>query len=438
VKRALALAEALGIPAIISAFPELSKRQLPTSGRLLIDPLFEEVFGRFVGRELAFRPGALAEGSTLTLFDPAPELAEEVCAAWRRGHYLPKPPAHLPPPEVAPVPVRARPVLVLTRGKAPHCPEGVYAQFRDTIPLNEESRAWLEGLFPRLSPKDLEELLRYQSWRAGHKGRIYTGFAPLEKLELTENPREVLKLLAQSLKAGEEEFLRELAEGSWRLELSGRKPRQVVGLLVIEGEGTTYGRPVRITASAAPGSGGVVSVEREAELAGPLFSKAVLTLAGYLRERYAEVGPFSASVSLVFEQTGEDIDGDSAGLAELLATLSALSGLPLRQDLAVTGAVDQTGEVLAVGGLTEKAEGLVAAARVLKSGPVGLVYPAANEQNLVPYGELERAIASGELRLYPVREVDEAVALLFATEPEEVHRRVAETLRRFKRLEDRS
>ncbi|HFB39008.1 MAG TPA: ATP-dependent protease, partial [Oceanithermus sp.] len=225
-------------------------------------------------------------------------------------------------------------------------------------------------------------------------------------------------------------------EGLWAIELAGSRVGEATGLLVIEEPGGSYGRPARITASAAPGREGVVSIEREVQLAGPLFGKAVLALAGYLRGRYAEVGPLSASIQIVFEQTSETIDGDSAGLAELLAALSALAGLPLRQDRAITGAVDQTGRVLPVGGITEKAEGLVLAARALGVPRVGLLLPEANLPHLLPDGELGRAMREGFLEVYAIRTVDEAIELAFGRAASVVHRAVADRLAAFKKLED--
>jgi ATP-dependent Lon protease len=172
-------------------------------------------------------------------------------------------------------------------------------------------------------------------------------------------------------------------------------------------------------------------------LGGQVFHKAVLTLAGYLRGRYAELGALSATVSLVFEQSYGGIEGDSAGLAELLAVLSALSGLPLRQDLAVTGAIDQTGKVLAVGRVAEKVEGFFRVCRTLGlTGTQGVVLPRANLPHLVLRPEVVEAVEEGRFHLYAVEEADEAIELLFGRRAYWVHEKVREVLEHFQRLEN--
>jgi Predicted ATP-dependent protease len=149
------------------------------------------------------------------------------------------------------------------------------------------------------------------------------------------------------------------------------------------------------------------------------------------------VGALSATVSLVFEQSYGGLEGDSAGLAELLAVLSALAGLPLRQDLAVTGAVDQTGRVLAVGRVAEKVEGFYRVCRTLGlTGTQGVVLPRANLPHLTLKEEVVRAVEEGAFHLYAVEEVDEAVELLFGRKAHRVHERVREVLEHFQKLEN--
>ncbi|AEB11470.1 peptidase S16 lon domain protein [Marinithermus hydrothermalis DSM 14884] len=233
-----------------------------------------------------------------------------------------------------------------------------------------------------------------------------------------------------------------LKQGTWLIETEGTRVGQVNGLVVIEGFHGEYGRPVRITARAAPGRDGVVSIERETNLSGPVFNKAVLTLAGYLRGQYAEVGAISATISLVFEQQYDEIEGDSAGLAELLAVLSAIGQVPLRQDLAVTGAVDQYGRVLPVGSVARKIEGFFHACRVQGlSGRQGVVFPKANAQNLTLEREVLEAVREGRFHLYAVAHVDEAIELLSGLRPtgyRGFHEQVRAVLERFHALENGS
>ena len=431
----------------------------PPTVEVLHAPSEAALFGRFLprmtpgGAALTFEdyePGALVRvGSGVLLVSAdalarVPTLAERLFAAFQEGRYLPTPPRELPAPAFPEIPIRSR-LLVAGSEEAirdlplPQAPWIV--PLREALPLRPRTLAWLWGYLQaqghRLSRSELRQLAGALRWQAEHRAKLASGLSPWIRLLESGRPlKEALNLFETARKAGLVRFLEELGEGFWALSLAGERVGEASGLLVVEEEAGSYGRPVRVSATAAPGRDGVVSIEREVQLAGPVFGKAVLTLAGYLKGRYAEVGPLSASIQIVFEQTHETIDGDSAGLAELLAVLSALSGLPLRQNLAVTGAVDQTGRVLPVGGISEKALGLVEAARVLNALPVGLVLPEANLQNLVPEGALAKGLQRGELSVYLVRTVDEAIELAFGKSAERVHRAVAERLRAFRKLED--
>ena len=162
-----------------------------------------------------------------------------------------------------------------------------------------------------------------------------------------------------------------------------------------------------------PGSGKVVDIEREVELGGPIHSKGVLILSGFLAGRYALDTPMSLFASLVFEQSYGGVEGDSASSAELYALLSALADVPLRQDLAVTGSVNQHGEVQAIGGVNEKIEGFfdVCRARGL-TGTQGVLIPQANVQHLMLREDVIEACAAGRFAIYPIATVDEGIALL--------------------------
>lgn len=210
----------------------------------------------------------------------------------------------------------------------------------------------------------------------------------------------------------EEEFLRAVQEGVWSLRTTSQVVGEVNSLVVVEAA-PYWGRPARLTARAAPGRDHLVSVDREAGLGGQIFHKAVLTLVGYLRSRYIESGPLPATISLAFEQSYVSIDGDSAGLAELVAVLSAIGNFPLRQDLAVTGAVDQTGKVLAVGAINAKVEGFFRVCKVLGlSGTQGVILPKANISNLTLRAEVLEAIQAGQFHIYAVETVEQTLELL--------------------------
>jgi len=174
-----------------------------------------------------------------------------------------------------------------------------------------------------------------------------------------------------------------------------------------------FGHPSRITASVRLGKGEVLDIQREVELGGPLHSKGVLILSGFLGARYAPNRPLSLSASLVFEQTYGEVEGDSASSAELYALLSALAETPLKQSLAVTGSVNQHGEIQAIGGVNEKIEGFfdVCNRRGL-SGEQGVLIPAANVKHLMLRRDVVEAVAQGKFHIYPVRTVDEGIELL--------------------------
>jgi lon-related putative ATP-dependent protease len=204
-----------------------------------------------------------------------------------------------------------------------------------------------------------------------------------------------------------------VARGIVTIDTDGEVTGQVNGLSVVTLAGTRFGRPSRITARARMGSGRIIDIEREVKLGGPLHSKGVLILSGFLAGRFGAEAPVSLSASLVFEQSYGGVDGDSASSAELYALLSAISGVPLRQSLAVTGSVDQFGRVQAIGGVNEKIEGFFdVCARAGLTGRQGVLIPAANVQHLNLREDVVAAAAAGRFAIWPVAHVDEGIALL--------------------------
>jgi lon-related putative ATP-dependent protease len=197
------------------------------------------------------------------------------------------------------------------------------------------------------------------------------------------------------------------------IDTTGTSVGQVNGLSVMALAGHAFGRPTRITARARPGTGRIVDIEREVELGGPLHSKGVLILSGFLAGRYAPEVPMSLYASLVFEQSYGGVDGDSASSAELYALLSAIADLPLRQDLAVTGSVNQHGEVQAIGGVNEKIEGFfdVCNERGL-TGTQGVLIPYSTAQHMMLRPDVVAACAAGRFAIYPVRTIDQGMYLL--------------------------
>jgi lon-related putative ATP-dependent protease len=193
----------------------------------------------------------------------------------------------------------------------------------------------------------------------------------------------------------------------------GEQVGQVNGLSVISLGNFVFGQPSRITARVRLGKGKVVDIEREVELGGPIHSKGVLILSGFLGARYAPEHPLSLSASLVFEQSYGEVDGDSASMAELCALLSALAGVPIRQSLAITGSINQHGQVQPIGGVNEKIEGFfdICHARGL-TGSQGVLIPTSNVQHLMLRQDVVDAAEAGEFHIYPVATVDQALELL--------------------------
>lgn len=205
-----------------------------------------------------------------------------------------------------------------------------------------------------------------------------------------------------------------LRDGTIRIETEGSIVGQVNAISVLSDGPVTFGRPCRVTAVVYPGTEGPVNIAREVEMSGPIHSKGVMVLTGFLASRFARTRPMSFSASLVFEQTYEGIDGDSASSSELYGLLSALSRLPLRQDLAVTGSVDQRGSIQPVGGLNEKIESFydVCLAKGGLSGTQGVLIPSTNIDSLMLRKDVVQAIAAGSFHVYAVQTVEEGIELL--------------------------
>lgn len=210
-----------------------------------------------------------------------------------------------------------------------------------------------------------------------------------------------------------QEIQEEIQRGTILIDTEGERVGQVNGLSVVWLGDYTFGRPSRITALVRMGKGEVIDIEREVDLGGPIHSKGVLILASFLGARYATARPLSLSASLVFEQSYSGVEGDSASLAELCALLSALAQKPIKQSLAVTGSVNQRGQVQAVGGINEKIEGFfdLCKARGL-TGEQGVIIPASNVQHLMLRRDVVEAAEAGRFHVYAVETVDQAVELL--------------------------
>jgi lon-related putative ATP-dependent protease len=250
----------------------------------------------------------------------------------------------------------------------------------------------------------LADVLREADYWAGHAGRDHVG---------AEDVQHAIDSNIHRLDRVREQIQEEIRRGTIVIDTEGATVGQINGLSVMQLGGFAFGRPSRITARVRLGRGEVIDIEREVELGGPLHSKGVLILSGYLSSHYASDRPLSLGASLVFEQSYGGVEGDSASSAELYALLSAISGVPIKQCFAVTGSVNQRGEVQAIGGVNEKIEGFfdLCAARGL-SGEQGVLIPATNVKHLMLHSRVVDAVKDGKFHIYPVGTIDRGIEIL--------------------------
>jgi len=204
-----------------------------------------------------------------------------------------------------------------------------------------------------------------------------------------------------------------IEEGTLLVDVSGTRVGQVNGLSVLEIGGYSFGKPVRITATAALGKTGLINIERESNLSGRFHDKGVHIIAGYLRSKFAQDKPLSLAASICFEQSYSGVDGDSASSTEIYALVSALSGLPLRQDIAVTGSINQQGDIQAIGGVNEKIEGFFDVCRIKGlSGTQGVMMPESNVEDLMLREDILDAVTTGKFHIWPVAKIEQGIEIL--------------------------
>ncbi|PYU58404.1 MAG: ATP-dependent protease [Acidobacteria bacterium] len=204
-----------------------------------------------------------------------------------------------------------------------------------------------------------------------------------------------------------------IQEGTLLVDVQGMRVGQVNGLSVLEIGGYSFGKPVRITATAALGKTGLINIEREANLSGRFHDKGMHIIAGFLRSQFAQDKPLSLAASICFEQSYSGVDGDSASSTEIYALASALSGLPLRQDIAVTGSINQQGDIQAIGGVNEKIEGFFDVCSIKGlTGTQGVMMPESNVEDLMLREDVLEAVAAGTFHIWPVAKVEQGIEIL--------------------------
>jgi len=313
----------------------------------------------------------------------------------------------------------------------------VKAEFDTTMDRTEENMQQYATFISALCQKEnlkhfdksgVAKLIEHSSRLAEDQQKLSTEFAEIADIAREANfyaLQEKSNFVAEAhvRKAIEEKIYRSkliqekiqemIKRGILLIDTDTERVGQVNGLSVISLGDFDFGSPSRVTASISLGREGIIDIEREAKTGGPIHTKGVLILSGYLCERYAQDKPLSLSARIVFEQNYGGVEGDSASSTELYAILSALSGLPLKQSIAVTGSVNQKGEVQAIGGVNEKIEGFfeVCKARGLK-GNQGVMIPESNVQNLMLKEEIVKTVEDGKFHIYSVKTIDEGIEIL--------------------------
>lgn len=313
----------------------------------------------------------------------------------------------------------------------------VHADFRHSMELDLKHvlayGQWIAQVcgqenLPHFDRSGVERLVEFGARQAGDRRKVSASFA-----EITDLVREAAywarKDKSQVVSAHhvqtaiderafrsnriEEEMRDLITDGTILVDIDGGKVGQVNGLSVLQIGEHSFGRPSRVTASVGMGQAGIVNIERESRLSGSIHDKGLLILSGYLRNRYGQDKPLALSASLCFEQSYSGIEGDSASSTELYALLSRLANLPIRQDIAVTGSVNQWGEIQAIGGANEKIEGFFDVCRAHGlTGQQGVMIPASNVRHLVLRADVIEAVQQGRFHIYPIHTIDEGIALL--------------------------
>ena len=279
-----------------------------------------------------------------------------------------------------------------------------------------------------LSKSAISELLRYSSWFAEDRNMLTSQLSFLGDLETEadriarkkgkeeiegDDVRDAIEERSYISSLTEEQITREIMRGDLLVSLSGKKVGIVNGLAVIDRGLSSFGTPAVISATTAPGNEGIVNIEHEAGLSGGIHDKGLLILEGYLRHRYARTFPLSLYAGICFEQSYAEVDGDSASSAELFALLSAIGNIPLREDIAVTGSVNQMGYIQPVGGINEKIEGFYKACLATGlTGEQGVMIPSKNIESLILPYQVENAVKNGKFHIWAIDTVDDGMELL--------------------------
>ena len=313
----------------------------------------------------------------------------------------------------------------------------IKVEFEDDAPLDEKNLYDLAGFvhgfcndeeLPHLDKNAVARLAEYSSRLADNQEKLSTQFgemsqvvveaatwAKIEKAKVitAEYINKALKERANRVKKYDEKYTEMINDKVLLIDTQGSKIGQINGLTVMTIGDYSFGKPVRITANTYTGKSGIIDIEREVELSGSSHSKGILILNGYLGEKFAKEMPLALTASICFEQLYNGVDGDSASSTELYALLSSLSDVPINQAIAVTGSVNQKGEIQAIGGVNEKIEGFFEICNLGGlTGEQGVMIPSRNVQNLNLNDEVIEAVKNGKFHIYAVSTIDEGIEIL--------------------------
>ncbi len=328
----------------------------------------------------------------------------------------------------------------------------VKAEFDETCENTPQMRAIFASTLKEIAKKEelkepsieaLGRVMEYSSRLAEHKGKLFLRmekildvireanlYAQKEKSEVIEK-KHIEKAINEYIFRSNliEEKIKELInEGTIIVDLEGERVGQINGLSVIDLGDYSFGRPSRITATVFTGEKGIINIEREADLSGKIFNKAIFILSGYIGGKYGRKQPLTLSASIAFEQSYSKIEGDSASVAELLALLSSISEVPIRQHIAVTGSIDQFGRVQPVGGINEKIEGFYKVCKV-KGVKGEVIIPKRNVKHLNLNDEVIKAVERGDFKIHAIETVDEAIEIATGIKADKFHRKVLSKLK---------
>ncbi len=313
----------------------------------------------------------------------------------------------------------------------------IKAEFDHVMELNDKSLKDYVSFIKRITDNEslppfdtgaLEEVAAFGSRLAGRKDKLSTqfsniadiireaGFCAVDKKHKTVTQKDVRLAIRQKIERVNltETKVQDMYDNNtYLINISGKKVGQINGLAVYGNGEYSFGRPTRITVRTSVGRAGIVNIEREADLSGPIHNKGVLVLTGYLRGKFAQKKPLVMSASICFEQSYSGVDGDSASSTEIYAILSSLAKIPIRQDLAVTGSVNQFGEIQPIGGANEKIEGFFEVCKSKRfTGKQGVLIPIQNVDDLQLKPEVIEAVTAGKFNIYPIKTIDEGIEML--------------------------